>query len=79
MTKHEQRRMDEVRRSGAPGVVREGAPATERQMAYIEALARRAGYRSSAEAVKACLGKNPIGGLSRGRASMVIEFLQATA
>jgi len=79
MTKHEQRRLEDVRRSGIPAVVYGGAAATDKQLAYIEALARRAGFRSSAEAVKACLGKNPIGGLSRDRASRVIEFLQARA
>lgn len=46
-------------------------------MALIRRLLAPAGYRSEGEAVKAALGKNPIGGLNRERASRVIDHLQA--
>lgn len=54
------------------------AKPTEKQLAYIESLSARAGYRYSGNAVKDCFGKNPVGGLrSRGMASELIDFLKS--
>ncbi len=53
------------------------AKGTDAQLSYIDGLARRAGYRYTDQAVKDCLGKRPVGGLNRERASRVIEFLLA--
>ncbi len=52
------------------------APATDKQLSYLEALARRAGYRYSSTAIKEVIGKNPVNGLNRERASRVIAFLK---
>jgi len=52
-------------------------PATDKQMQFIESLAKRRGYRFASQAIKDALGKVPVGGLSRERASKVIEFLLA--
>lgn len=51
-------------------------PATEKQIGFIESLAKRAGYRHSSQAVRRVIGKNPTR-LSKSRASAVIESLQA--
>ena len=48
---------------------------TDKQLGLIEELARKQGYRYSANAIKAALGKNPIQGINRQKASEVIQFL----
>lgn len=58
-------------------VVYGSRPATDKQMAMIRALYKKAGYRFEGEAIKAVLGKVPIGGLNRERASAVIDHLLA--
>ena len=54
-----------------------GARATDKQLDYINSLARRAGYRYTSQAIKDILGKNPINGLNRERASTVIDALKS--
>jgi len=78
-TKSEQRAYERAKAAGTLGkqVVYGSRPATEAQMAMIRRLYPQAGYRSEGEAVKAALGKNPVGGLNRERASRVIDHLQA--
>ena len=53
------------------------APATEKQIDYVAALARKAGYRFVGDAEKACFGKRKIGGLKRGQVSELLTFLGA--
>ena len=48
---------------------------TEKQLALIDKLVAQQGYRFRSNAIKAALGKNPIQGLNRQRASEVIQFL----
>ena len=50
-------------------------PPTDKQWAMIESLSKRKGYRFSSQAIKDALGKNPVGGINRERASAVIDFL----
>jgi len=51
--------------------------ATEKQMAYIAILTAKAGLGNYAsQGIKHVLGKNPIGGLSKGQASRIIEALK---
>ena len=52
------------------------ATVTDKQYAYAESLARKAGYRFVADAEKACFGKRKIGGLRRGDFSALISWLQ---
>lgn len=77
-TRSERNRYEEARRRGTMGkeVVYGSRPATEAQLRAIRAMYRRAGYRYESEAIKAVLGKVPINGLNRERASMVIQHLQ---
>lgn len=76
-TKRERRSYEAARRSGQLGsqVVYGSRPATDRQLDTIERMARRAGYRRSGDAIRDALGKQPVGGLSRERASTVIDHL----
>ena len=78
-TKSEQRAYEAAVAAGSLGkqVVYGSRPATEAQMALIRRLYRQAGYTHESEAVRAALGKNPVGGLNRERASAVIDHLQA--
>lgn len=76
-TRSERKRLDAARERGTLGkeVVYGSRPATEAQMNLIRSLYRRAGYQYESEAIKAALGKVPIGGLNRDRASVVIDYL----
>lgn len=51
------------------------APVTDKQRSYLDFLARRAGYRSIADARRARMGKSPVGDLKRAEASATIEWL----
>lgn len=53
-----------------------GAKATDKQLNAIAAMAKRKGYRHTDDAVKAVIGKRPINGLNRERASQVIDALK---
>ena len=53
------------------------ARATDAQLRFIDSLAAQAGYAHSSHAIKEVLGKNPVNGLSRERASRVIDFLKS--
>lgn len=77
-TRSERNCYEDAKRRGVLGkeVVYGSRPATEAQLRAISAMYRRAGYRFESEAIKAVLGKVPIGGLNRERASMVIQHLQ---
>jgi hypothetical protein len=77
-TKSERRAYEQAKAAGQLGntVVYGSRPATDAQLALIKQLARRKGYRFVDDAIKAALGKRPIGGLNRERASRVIEFLE---
>lgn len=59
--------------------VKHNGRATEKQISYATALARRAGYSYLSQAVKDFLGKNPINGLSKQRASDLIDWLKEKA
>jgi hypothetical protein len=76
-TRSERRAYEQAKATGQLGttVVYASRPATDAQMQLIELLARRRGYRFVDDAIKAALGKRPVGGLNRERASRVIEFL----
>lgn len=78
MTKSERRRYEDAKRRGTLGkeVIYDSRPATEAQLRAIQGMYRRAGYRFASEAIKSVLGKVPIHGLNRERASMVIQHLQ---
>ena len=78
-TRSERRAYEAARQAGTLGrqVVYGSRPATEAQMQTIRRLLGPAGYRFETDAIKAVLGKNPIGGLNRERASMVIDHLLA--
>jgi len=52
------------------------AAATDKQIAYAESLARKAGYRFLSDAEKACFGKRKIGGLKREAVSQLIDWLK---
>lgn len=49
---------------------------TDKQTAYAESLARKAGYGHLSRAVKDCFGKQPVGGLNRAAMSELINWLQ---
>ena len=53
--------------------------ATPKQLDYIASLARRAGYAHPSHAIKAVLGRHPVGGMDKRRASIVIDELQQRA
>lgn len=78
-TKSEQRAYEAAQAAGNLGkqVVYGSRPATDAQMALIRRLYKRAGYNYESDAIKAALGKTPVGGLNRERASLVIDHLQA--
>lgn len=78
-TNSEQRAYEAAQAAGSLGkrVVYGSRPATDAQMALIRRLFKQAGYSYEGEAIKAALGKVPVGGLNRERASLVIDHLQA--
>lgn len=78
-TSSERRAYDAAKNSGTLGssVVYCSAPATQAQLQMIGRLYRKAGYRFESEAVKAVLGKNPVGNLNRDQASRIIDHLQS--
>lgn len=78
MTRKEREAFEQARKNGLLGhtVVYGSAPATARQLELIRQLAQQRNMYES-EAVKAVLGKNPVGGLNRERASRVIDWLLA--
>lgn len=79
MTKTERRSYDSAKSRGTLGqeVVYGSRPATDAQMAAIRAMCKRAGYRYEGDAIRAALGKTPVGGLNRDRASLVIDHLKS--
>ena len=76
-TKSERRAYEAARAAGTLGkvVVYGSRAATDAQMALIRRLLAPAGYRREDDAIKDAIGKNPIGGLNRERASAVIDHL----
>jgi len=77
-TRLERRAYEEAKSRGVLGkeVVYGSRPATPAQLDAIRSMARRAGYRFESQAIEAAIGKVPIGGLNRERASKVIDYLQ---
>lgn len=77
-TKSERRDYESAKERGMLGsqVVYKSRPATPAQLDAIRSMARRAGYRYENDAVKDVIGKVPVSGLNRERASLVIEYLQ---
>ena len=59
------------------GTKKGSQPATDRQIDAIAKMSWKAGYRFSDQAVKDIIGKRPIQGLNKERASMVIEALSS--
>ena len=59
-----------------PTVTNTYAATTDKQVAYAEALARKAGYSYLSQAEKACFGRHKVGGLKREQMSRLIEWLK---
>lgn len=49
---------------------------TDKQVAYAESLARKAGYRFLDDAEKACFGRRRIQGMNRQNMSDLIDWLK---
>lgn len=52
---------------------------TDKQVAYAESLARKAGYRFLGDAEKACFGRRHIQGMNRQAMSELIDWLKEQA